>query len=323
MAIPQSASTVRVSWDASTGAQGYKVQRSADVGGVPTDWGESTAVVASPHVDFGLSAATTYWYRVAASNAAGDSPFSSPATVTTQTVGGGTGGNGGGAITTIPEALSALAAKRIFFAHASVGGNILGGLQTILDGNSGAEPGIVTLGNPPAPSDLHLGDIGETGWGSLNQHPWEKIAAFQSFMVGTGLGGAADIAMMKFCFVDFDAGATSVETNARAQELFHAYQAMVIAVQTASPGVKLVHFTAPLTQRGNGRREAFNGMVRSTYGAAGRVFDLADLESNGHTDAEGRVLDPAYAVARDDDHLNAAGKAVAARALLLFLANLP
>jgi chitodextrinase len=318
VASPLSSSSIRVSWTASAGATSYAVQRAPDASGSPGSWGASTNVTAGPYTDSGLTASTTYWYRVAASNTAGASSFTTPASATTQSSGGG------GAITTIPAALSVLSTKRIFFAHASVGGNILGGIQTLLDANSGAEPRIVDLAYPtPSPGAVTVGTIGQVAWGdALNQRPFEKVAAFQSFLNGGGMGGAADIAMMKFCFVDFDAGASSVETNARAQDLFNSYQAMVGAVQAANPGVKLVHFTSAITPTGNGRREAYNNLIRSAYRGSGRLFDLADLESNGHTDSEGRVLDPAYSL-DGEGHLNSAGKAVVSEALLLFLANLP
>jgi hypothetical protein len=315
-ATAQSSSTVRVTWTPSAGASGYRVQRAPDAAGSPGSWGASANVAASPHADSGLSASTTYWYRVAAWNAGGDSTFSTPVSATTQASGGS------GTVTTIPAALSVLSTKRIFFAHASVGANVLGGIQALLDANSGAEPVIVDLAYPtPSPGALTTGKIAQIGWYDLNTHPWSKVAAFQAYMNTNGMGAVADVAMMKFCFVDFDAGADSVETAARATELFAAYQSMVSAVQAANPSVKLVHFTSALTQAGNGRREAYNNLVRAAYGSSGRLFDLADLESNGHSDSEGRVMDPAYNTG--DDHLNTTGKAVVAQALLLFLANLP
>jgi hypothetical protein len=315
-ASASSSSSIAVSWNASTGATAYKVQRAPDASAAPGTWGASTTVSSSPFTDSGLSASTTYWYRVAASSSVGDSPFASPVSATTQAAGGG------GTITTISAALSVLSAKRIVFAHASVGGNIMAGVQTLLGANGSPKPSIVDLGFPtPSPGPLTAGKIGEVGWYDLNTHPWSKVSAFQAYMNSDGLGAVADIAMMKFCFIDFDAGADSVETSARAAQLFSAYQAMVSAVQAAHPGVKLVHFTAAITAAGNGRREAYNNLVRATYGSSGRLFDLADLESNGHTDSEGRVMDPAYNTG--DDHLNTTGKGVVAQALLLFLANLP
>jgi hypothetical protein len=315
-AIALSTSSIRVSWDPSPGATGYDVQRAPDAGGNPGSWGASAPVSASPFADSGLAAGTVYWYRVAASNSAGDSAFSGA--VSARTLSGG-----GGTITTVPAALAALATKRVLFAHASVGANLLGGVRTILDGNGGAEPSIVDLGFPtPSAAGLAAGTIGEVGWYDLNTHPWRKVSAFQTYLNTNGLGAVADLALMKFCFVDFDAGADSVETVPRAQQLFADYQAMVAAVQAAHPGVRLVHFTAALTPAGNGRREAYSDLVRAAYGGTGRLFDLADLESNGHTDAQGRVLDPAYSL-DGEGHLNATGQRVVAEALLLLLANVP
>jgi hypothetical protein len=318
-ASASSSGSIAVSWNASTGATAYKVQRAPDASGAPGTWGASTTVTSSPLADSGLAASTTYWYRVAASSSVGDSPFASPVSATTQATGGG------GTVTAIPAALSALSTKRIVFAHASVGSNIKAGIETILDGNAAPKPSFVSFTYPTvSPGALTAGKIGEVAWGdALNQRPFEKVAAFQSFMNGGGMGAVSDIAMMKFCFVDFDAGPTSVETTARAAELFAAYQSMVSAVQAAHSGVKLVHFTSAITQADNTRREAYNNLIRSAYASTGRLFDLADIESNGHTDSFGRILDPALAVDKNDDHLNPTGKGVVAQALLLFLANLP
>ena len=77
----------------------------------------------------------------------------------------------------------------------------------------------------------------------------------------------------------------------------------------------------------NARREAYSNLVRSTYAGSEPVFDIAIIEStraNGTRCLDGTgvpALCPEYTT--DGGHLNAAGKGLAARALVRFLAALP
>lgn len=79
-----SSTSVALSWSAVPGATSYTVHRD---GAAPLGVASASAAVT------GLAAATTYTFRVSAVNAAGESPQSAPASVTTP---GGGGGGGGG-----------------------------------------------------------------------------------------------------------------------------------------------------------------------------------------------------------------------------------
>ncbi|WP_406087867.1 chitinase [Streptomyces virginiae] len=79
-----SSTSVALTWSAVPGATSYTVHRD---GAAPLSVTAASAAVA------GLTAATTYTFRVSAVNAAGTSPQSAPATATTP---GGGGGGGGG-----------------------------------------------------------------------------------------------------------------------------------------------------------------------------------------------------------------------------------
>jgi len=69
------ASTISLSWNASSGgATSYKVQRSADGS---TGWAQVGTSTTTSFTDSGLAPATTYYYRVIASNSVGDSAPSS------------------------------------------------------------------------------------------------------------------------------------------------------------------------------------------------------------------------------------------------------
>jgi hypothetical protein len=74
------ASQVALGWNASSGATGYKVFRGTSPGG------ESSTPIATPtgtsYTDTSVTAGTTYYYTVKATNAAGDSPASSEVAAT-------------------------------------------------------------------------------------------------------------------------------------------------------------------------------------------------------------------------------------------------
>jgi lysophospholipase L1-like esterase len=127
-----STSQVDLSWSAVAEATGYRVERSTD----GTTWAAVADLAGgvSSHRDTGLSAATTYHYRVVATNAGGDSPPSPVATATTDTAGDVTA-------PTAPTGLSAAAAKRkvslSWSASTDAGGSGLAGYR-VWRGTAGA-----------------------------------------------------------------------------------------------------------------------------------------------------------------------------------------
>ena len=79
-ATAASSSEIDLSWAASSGATSYKVERSPD----QATWTEiATGVTSTTFQNTGLAASTTYYYRVRATNSAGDSPYSNTASATT------------------------------------------------------------------------------------------------------------------------------------------------------------------------------------------------------------------------------------------------
>jgi fibronectin type 3 domain-containing protein len=85
-ATAQSSSSILVSWNTASGASGYRVYRSTSSSGSYSLQGSSST---SSYTDTGLSASTTYYYKVSAYNSAGDSSQSSYASATTSSSGGG------------------------------------------------------------------------------------------------------------------------------------------------------------------------------------------------------------------------------------------
>lgn len=231
--------------------------------------------------------------------------------------------------------LRRVAQRRIWFGHQSVGGNVLEGVRRATDGKAGA-PRIVQLDDPKA---LAAGVLGHALVGS-NRDPRSKIRAFEKAIDG-GLGGQADVAFFKLCYVDVDA-ATDVEA------LFRDYEATMRGLAARHPRTRFVHVTVPLTTTQDGlkarikkslgravwgevenlRRGEFNERLRRAF-AAEPIFDLARLESTRpdgtrHTAlVQGRaveVLLPGYT--DDGGHLNAAAGQYVARHLLKLLAGL-
>lgn len=77
---------INLSWTDNSNNEGvFKIERTLDNGGAPGSWSQiataSTNVIS--YSDTGLAAMTRYWYRVRASNASGDSPYSNVADATT------------------------------------------------------------------------------------------------------------------------------------------------------------------------------------------------------------------------------------------------
>ncbi|HSS61358.1 MAG TPA: fibronectin type III domain-containing protein [Candidatus Limnocylindrales bacterium] len=78
-----SSSQISLTWNPSTGAASYKIQRSPDGS---TGWAQIGTSTSTSFADSGLIASTTYFYRVVASNSVGDSAPSAVASATTGTV---------------------------------------------------------------------------------------------------------------------------------------------------------------------------------------------------------------------------------------------
>ena len=86
-----STSSIVLSWtDNSDDETGFKVYRnSADSSWESATLATTTSANAASYTDTGLTASTTYYYRVKATNASGDSAWTSTASATTQGSGGG------------------------------------------------------------------------------------------------------------------------------------------------------------------------------------------------------------------------------------------
>jgi hypothetical protein len=243
----------------------------------------------------------------------------------------------------VPEACwEALRARRIYFAHQSVGGNIMRGLAVVLR----ARPSI-------ALSTRRLSDSAERTSGDAdavfalpglvhgpagpNGDPRAKFEAFERFVTGPR-GEDIDIAFVKLCYADLDA-------STEVQGLIERYAAMVERIGRARPALRVLHVTVPLkaadqgakgavkrlvgngTGPANAVRGRYNDLLRARFPAS-QIIDVAAAESRSPdgspaTSTVAGVAWPALSAeyTGDGGHLNELGQVVVARALLLKLAE--
>lgn len=220
----------------------------------------------------------------------------------------------------LEQDLRMLQGKRIYFGHQSVGGNVLEGLRDILAEHDDLQMKIV--------ASL----IGQNG------APYTKCAAFRQALDWVG-GDAVDIALMKFCYVDFN-------SNTDIERLFASYKEAIAEIKSKHPRVNVIPVTAPLTVRpslckrvakivlgraddsaANSKRSEFNGLLRCYY-AGQPIYDLAQVEStypDGTRSSFGFGGQTAHSLisdyASDSGHLNEVGRRIAARELIRTLAR--
>ena len=232
--------------------------------------------------------------------------------------------------------LERLARERIYFAHQSVGANLLQGVADLA-----AEEGVrVRIVRADRASEVPPATFGHT-FVPENGAPLEKLKNFRA-----ELGSAAvDVALLKFCYVD-------IEPDTDVGALFAAYRQTIAELRSGHPATVFVHVTLPLTsERRNGwmagwktlakrllgrppagiaenaRREEYNRMLREAYAGREPLFDLARIESTAPDGSAVRerwrgLAVPALAPQYTDDggHLNASGRRRAARELIAVLA---
>jgi len=235
------------------------------------------------------------------------------------------------------SARTALAGKRIFFGHQSVGANIMQGVADLV----AADPRLALRVLGPGEIGPASGGFFAHGQVGANGAPSSKTDDFAKQMA-EGLGSRVDIAFHKYCYIDFPEGTDP-------EKIFGHYRDTMARLRTQYPAVTFVHVTVPVTvvQTGpkavvkrmlgrapggyadNIRREQFNALMRREYAEREPLFDLAAIES---TDAEGTqqrfefngqsglALFPPYA--SDGRHLGELGRRRVAEELLVLLASI-
>jgi hypothetical protein len=236
----------------------------------------------------------------------------------------------------VVRAITRLREARVFFAHQSVGGNIIDGVAAIQNDSTEPHLNVIDIG---AVTGMSGGFLAHARLGK-NGDPKGKTDAFVTALEG-GLGSQADIALQKYCFVDFDA-------HTDATEIFAYYKQGVDRVRSKFPNLKVAHVTVPLMAVQGGPkaaikkllgrapdyyaenivRERFNDLIRQTYKGREPIFDLAFLEASkpgqprealSFGDSTVYALLPEYTT--DGGHLNSAAQRRIATEFLSFLAE--
>jgi hypothetical protein len=230
-----------------------------------------------------------------------------------------------------------LAQKKIYFGHQSVGHNIIEGIRDLIKEYSDISLNIVETSNQ---ANFELGIFAHSKVGK-NMDPISKIYEFKTFM-NNGLGGKADKAFFKFCYID-------INPKTHVEHLFAEYKNTMLQLKLNYPKTKFIHVTIPLkiVQTGprawikklmgrpiggykdNIKRNQFNDLLRTAYREKEPIFDLALVESTYSDGSRQKfqfkgnsyhALIPEYSY--DGRHLNQKGRKIVAEQLLIYMANL-
>lgn len=234
-----------------------------------------------------------------------------------------------------PEQRTSLSGQRLFFGHQSVGQNILDGVQAIAAEMEGLDLDIREATEWPRTQGALL-----HAFVGVNTRPYTKIKAFQETLRENP---GADMALMKFCYVD-------INKHSDPAAIFQAYQKALKEMQKTHPKTLFLHVACPLFAPPSGaktrlketvkkwirrpdwrvdnlRRMEFNGMLRAAYGE-NNVFPLDYLEASGETgkieywDRSGKKIPALLPLnTTDGGHLNAQAQKRIGRAFVDFLAG--
>jgi len=231
-----------------------------------------------------------------------------------------------------------LSQKKIYFGHMSVGFNIIDGIIDLMKENPQIKLNIVETADE---SDFNLGLLAHSRVGK-NADPKSKIDEFARF-INKGMGGKADAAALKFCFVD-------IKSHTNIKNVYVDYSNSILQLKKKYPDMTIIHFTVPLqTTRTtwktwikkamgkkdiweydhNIKRNEYNEMLLEKYEGKDTILDIAKIESTFPDGTrctftkDGTIfysMVPEYT--NDGAHLNETGRKKVAEQLLILLANL-
>jgi hypothetical protein len=231
--------------------------------------------------------------------------------------------------------LDALAKKNIYFAHQSVGDNIIDGIKDIQNQYSEISLNIRDISNE---SNLPFLGFSHSSIGK-NGDPISKINDFDT-KLSNGIGKSSDIAFLKLCFWD-------IRRNTDIKAVFDSYKQKISKLQKEYPAISFVHFTVPLMTHSGGllddfkrffktdnqdldniKRNELNSLIRNEYSSNALLFDIATLEStlpDGSRTTFTYDGKSYYYLANeytdDGGHLNPASRRMIATQLVIFLAQ--
>ncbi len=226
----------------------------------------------------------------------------------------------------------ALANKKIYFGHQSVGYNIIDGIKDIMVEMPDIKLNIVETRKP---NDFNQGIFAHSPVGA-NCKPLSKVDDFKKIM-DSGVGAKVDIAFFKFCYVD-------VVGNTDINQVFDYYVKIMQELQVKYPKVRFVHMSVPLnstptdikakikrmlgkstwTDEDNIKRNEFNQKLVEKLGD--KVFNLAkyeatklDCSTDGFNVGNKKYLSMVPEYTEDGGHLNKIGREAIGSQLLIFL----
>lgn len=233
-----------------------------------------------------------------------------------------------------------LAKKKIFFAHMSVGLNIIEGIEDVIKDNEQINLKVVETDDP---ADLGGPVFAHAKLGH-NTQPLLKIESFNKMMDSIAQA-KPDIAFLKFCYVD-------INKDSNPDDIFESYAHAIRNLKEKNPQTQFVHVTVPLCSNplsfkrkvkaiiktairkpgvadDNLKRQQFNELLRKTFTVKEPVFDLAAVESTSsdgfscYTKKTGQKIPTMLAeYTTDGGHLNEKGRKVVAEQLLIKLAKM-
>jgi hypothetical protein len=230
-----------------------------------------------------------------------------------------------------------LSQKKIYFGHQSVGYNIIDGIKDVMKENPQIKLNIVETSNP---ADLNSRIFAHSTIGK-NIDPKSKVDEFVAFM-RNGIGDKANIAILKYCYVD-------IMAYANVENIFNDYVSNISQLKIKYPELTIIHFTVPLTSIESGpkswikrifgksldgiedniKRNKYNDMLIEKYRSKEPVFDLAKLESTMPDGTRSSFMNDGklyYSMATeytdDGGHLNKSERKIIAEQFLILISKL-
>jgi len=169
-----------------------------------------------------------------------------------------------------PQAVvDSVAAQKIFFAHASVGSNIVDGLADLQTADATRYPLTPVSAGASPPATTVNGAFYEYARGNPD---WsEKVSDFEDYVANGWQDDQVDLVMNKFCFIDQAADWT-------------VYRDSMLGLEAAYPHTKFIYWSMPLTTGSDADevlRANFNQHLREWIATQDNklFFDLADIEA--------------------------------------------
>jgi hypothetical protein len=222
-----------------------------------------------------------------------------------------------------------LLSKKIFFGHMSVGYNITEGINDLIE----EDPRLSALNIYEITESIHISESGfYHGRNGKNGYPLSKCDAFRKFLLHKNNGATLDIALFKFCYVDFN-------DNSDVDGIFQYYEHTIDDIKKSFPQLKIIHVTVPLMAHNytlksaiknivkgdiaNINRNRFNQLLLRKYIHSDWMYDLAKVEStypDGSRECFTAKGEKYYSLIKeytyDSGHLNDVGRRVAAKELI-------